>query len=59
MEYSGFDAGAYGVNPSLSKAQAVVEWPIATSVKDVLSFMGLASFSGNLFDSLVRSQLLN
>ena len=40
----GFDVGAYGVKPSLSKVKAVAEWPTPTSVKDVRSFLGLASF---------------
>ena len=40
----GFDVGAYSVKPSLSKAQAVAEWPVPTSIKDVRSFWGLASF---------------
>ena len=44
VEYLGFDVGAYGVKPSLSKVQAVAEWPVPTSVKDVRSFLGLASF---------------
>ena len=44
VEYLGFDVGAYGVKPSLSKVKAVAEWPTPTSVKDVRSFLGLASF---------------
>ena len=32
------------MKPSLSKVQAVAEWPIPSSVKDVRSFLGLASF---------------
>ena len=44
VEYLGFDVGAYGVKPSFSKVQAVAEWPVPTSVKDVRSFLGLASF---------------
>ena len=44
VEYLGFDVGAYGVKPSLSKVRAVAEWPTPTSVKDVRSFLGLASF---------------
>ena len=44
VEYLGFDVGAYGVKPSLSKVRAVAEWPKPTSVKDVRSFLGLASF---------------
>ena len=44
VEYLGFDVGAYGVKPSLSKVKAVADWPTPTSVKDVRSFLGLASF---------------
>ena len=44
VEYLGFDVGAYGIKPSLSKVQAVADWPVPTSVKDVRSFLGLASF---------------
>ena len=40
----GFDVGIDGVKPSLSKVRAVAEWPVPTSVKDVRSFLGLASF---------------
>ena len=40
----GFDGGAYGVKPSLSKVRAMAEWPKPTLVKDVRSFLGLASF---------------
>ena len=36
--------GPYGVKPSLSKVKAVAEWPTPTSMKDVRSFLGLASF---------------
>ena len=46
VEYLGFDVGAYGVKPSLSKVQAIAEWPTPSSVKDVRSFLGLASFHG-------------
>ena len=44
VEYLGFDVGGYGVKPSLSKVKAVSEWLTPTSVKDVRSFLGLASF---------------
>ena len=36
--------GAYGVKPSLSKVQAIAEWPVPTSVKDVRLFLGFGSF---------------
>ena len=45
VEYLGFEVGAYGVKPSLSKVRAVAEWPRPTSVKDMRSFLGLASFN--------------
>ena len=44
MEYLGFDISARGVEPSQSKIDAVASWPRPTSVKDVRSFLGLASF---------------
>ena len=40
----GFDVGAYGVKPSLSKVKVVAQWPTPTSIKDVRSFLGLAIF---------------
>ena len=40
VEYLGFDVGAYEVKPSLSKVQAIAEWPTPSSVKDVRSFFG-------------------
>ena len=36
--------GAYGVKTSLWKIEAVVQWPIPTSVKHVGSFLGMADF---------------
>ena len=45
VEYLGSDVGAYGVKPSLSKVKAVAEWPTATSMKDVRSFLGFESFN--------------
>ena len=44
VEYLGFDVGAHGVKPSIAKVKAVAEWPTPESVKDVRSFLGLASF---------------
>ena len=44
VEYLGFDVSACGVQPSPNKVRAVVEWPKPSSVKDVRSFLGLASF---------------
>ena len=44
VEYLGFDVGADGIKPSLSKIKAVLEWPTPKSVTDVRSFLGLANF---------------
>ena len=39
-----FDVSTQGVQPSPEKVRTVVEWPQPQSVKDVQSFLGLASF---------------
>ena len=44
VEYLGFDVGAYRVKPCLSRVQVVAEWPIAILVKNMQSFLRLASF---------------
>ena len=44
VEYLGLDVGAYGVKPSIAKVKAIAEWPTPELVKDVRSFLGLASF---------------
>ena len=44
VEYLGFDVGAYGIKPSLSKIRAIAEWPTPECIKDVRSFVGLANF---------------
>ena len=44
MEYLGFHVSPQGVQPSPDKVKSVVEWPQLTSVRDVRSFLGLASF---------------
>ena len=56
VEYLGFDVGAYGIKPSLSKVQAVADWPVPTSVKDVRSFLGLASFYQKIHSILFRDR---
>ena len=44
VEYLGFDVSAEGIQPSPEKVKAIVEWPQPQSVRDVRSFLGLASF---------------
>ena len=44
VEYLGFDISAQGVEPSPGKVDAVASWPRPTPVKDIRSFLGLASF---------------
>ena len=44
VEYLGFDVSPQGIQPSLDKVQTIVEWPQPKSVKDIRSFLGLASF---------------
>ena len=44
VEYLGFDVSADGIQPSPEKVKAIVEWPQPQSVRDVRSFLGLASF---------------
>ena len=38
VEYLGFDMGADGIKPSLSKVRAILEWPTPETVTDVRSF---------------------
>ena len=44
VEYLGFDVSRDGIQPSPEKVRTVVEWPRPQGVKDVRSFLGLASF---------------
>ena len=44
IEYLGFEISANGIHTSPEKVKAVQEWPTPTSVRDVRSFLGLASY---------------
>ena len=44
IDYLGFEVSAEGVHASPEKVKAIVEWPTPSSVKDVRSFLGLASY---------------
>ena len=44
IDYLGFEVSAEGVHSSPDKVEAVVEWPIPSTVKDVRSSLGLASY---------------
>ena len=44
MEYLGFDISEAGIKPSASKVEAIVNWPVPQTVRDVRSFLGLCSF---------------
>ena len=44
VEYLGFDISVNGIQPSPEKFCTVVEWPQPQGVKDVRSFLRLASF---------------
>ena len=44
VEYLGFDISEAGIKPSASKVEAIVNWPIPQTVRDVRSFLGLCSF---------------
>ena len=44
VEYLGFDVSPQGIQPSPEKVRTIVEWPQPKSVKDIRSFLGLASF---------------
>ena len=44
VEYLGFDVSPQGIHPSPDKVRTMVEWPQPKSVKDIRSFLGLASF---------------
>ena len=44
VEYLGFEVGPRGIQASLEKVRAIIEWPRPKSVHDVCSFLGLASY---------------
>ena len=44
IDYFGFEVSAEGAHASPKKVQDIIEWATASSVKDVRSFLGLASY---------------
>ena len=44
VEYLGFEVSSQGVSASPEKIKAVQDWPTPTTVRDVRSFLGLASY---------------
>ena len=44
VEYLGFEVGPRGIQASLGKVRAIIEWPRPKSVHDIRSFLGLASY---------------
>ena len=44
VEYLGFEVGPRGIQASLEKVRAIIEWPKLKSVHNVRSFLGLASY---------------
>ena len=49
VEYLDFDVSQEGVQPSPEKVRTVIEWPQPQSVKNIHSFLGLASFTDVLY----------
>lgn len=44
ISFLGFIIGEFGVKVDPRKTQTIIEWPIPKYVKDIQSFLGLASF---------------
>ena len=44
VDYLGFEVSPRGIQVSLEKFRAIIEWPKPKSVHDVHSFLGLASY---------------
>ena len=44
VDYLGFEVSPQGIQASLDKVRAIIEWPRPKSVHDVRSFLGLASY---------------
>ena len=44
MEYLGFEVSPRGIQASLGKVRAIIDWPRLKGVHDVRSFLGLASY---------------
>ena len=44
VSHLGFNYSSSGVTPATDKTQAIINWPVLTSAKEVRSFLGLANF---------------
>ena len=58
VTYLGFELSYRGIEASPDKVKAVQNFPITQSVKDVRSFLGLASFYRRLVPHLLTLQKL-
>ena len=44
VSHLGFNYSSSGITPATDKTQAIINWPVPTSAKEVRSFLGLANF---------------
>ena len=44
VEFLGFDISSTGISPVVDKLAVIRDWPVPTSAKEVLSFLGLINF---------------
>ena len=51
MEVLGACGGPQGVRPDPDKISAILDWPILTTIRQVLSFLGLADYYRQLMAS--------